>query len=149
MAKENRTSAAHARAVENREQALLLRRSGFGYRSIAEKLGISKTRAHQLVQEGLEEAKAQIVAHADELRAEQLSRLDGMLKKAYEVAEAGDVQAIGRVLKIEGRRAKLLGLDAPTRTALQGGGDDAPPISTVTEAKVSIYIPANGRPPSG
>ena len=145
MAKGNKTSAAHARATANREAALQLRRSGYGYRGIAEKLGISKTRAHELVQEGLEEAKAQIVAHADDLRSEELSRLDGMLAKVYDAAEKGDLQAVDRVLKIGERRAKLLGLDAPTRTALQGGGDDAPPIHTVTEAKVTFYMPDNGR----
>ncbi len=145
MAKGNKTSAAHARATANREAALQLRRSGYGYRGIAEKLGISKTRAHELVQEGLEEAKAQIVAHADDLRSEELSRLDGMLAKVYDAAEKGDLQAVDRVLKIGERRAKLLGLDAPTRTALQGGGEDAPPIHTVTEAKVTFYMPDNGR----
>jgi hypothetical protein len=145
MAKANKTSAAHARATKGREQALMLRRSGYGYRLIAEKLGLSKTRAHQLVKEGLESAKEQIVAHADALRTEEVSRLDGMLRKAYKAAEGGDLQAIDRVLKIGERRAKLLGLDAPVRTALQGGGEDAPPITTVTEAKVTFYMPDNGR----
>lgn len=68
-----------------------------------------------------------------------------MLTKAYPLAAKGDLQAIDRVLKIGERRAKLLGLDAPTRTALQGGGDDAPPIATTTEATVTFYIPENGR----
>ena len=149
MAKENKTSAAHTRATEHREKALQLRRAGHGYRVIGERLGLSKARAHQLVQEGLEEAKAQIVAHADELRTEEISRLDGMLPKLYAAAEAGDVQAVDRVLKIGERRAKLLGLDAPVRTSLQGGGDDAPPIAISADAKVSIYIPSNGRTPSG
>ena len=143
MAKANDTKASTARALQHRERALALRRAGRSYRAIADELQISKTRAHQLVAEGFEEARAQIAAHADELRTETISRLDGMLAKVYPAAESGDVQAVDRVLKIEERRAKLLGLDAPVRTALQGGGEDAPPI--VTEARVSIYIPANGR----
>lgn len=145
MAKENRTSASTARAIEHREHALALRRAGRSYRAIGEELKISKTRAHQLVSEGLEESREQIMAHADELRAETLSRLDGMLQKVYPNAEAGDVQAVDRVLKIEERRAKLLGLDAPVRTALQGGGEDSPPITTSSDVRVGIYIPANGR----
>ena len=52
MAKENKTSAAHTRATEHREKALQLRRAGHGYRVIGERLGLSKARAHQLVQGG-------------------------------------------------------------------------------------------------
>ena len=68
-----------------------------------------------------------------------------MLQGLWPRARKGEAAAVDRVLKIGERRAKLLGLDAPTRTALQGGGDDAPPITTVTEAKVTFYMPDNGR----
>lgn len=139
----NQNSAAKARGIKNREAALNLRRAGLSYERIGEKLGLGKTMAHKLVQQGMEQARQQIVAGADELRAIEVSRLDGMLEKLWPKAAKGDPHSIDRVLKIGERRAKLLGLDAPVRHALQGGGDDAPPI--VTEAKVSIYIPDNGR----
>lgn len=143
MAAANKTSAARARKLKNQAQVLALRRAGMPFSQIAAKVGISKSSAHQLVQEGMEDARRQIATSVDELRAEELSRLDGMLAKAYPSAAKGDLQAIDRVLKIGERRAKLLGLDAPTRTALQGGGDDAPPI--VSEARVTFYMPDNGR----
>lgn len=139
----NKTSAALARGLANKDAALALRRAGNSYRLIAEKLECSRSYAHKMVSEALEDAKAQVAAHADDLRSEEISRLDGMLSKLYPKAEEGDVQAIDRVLKIGERRARLLGLDAPIRTALQGGGEDAPPI--VSEARVMVYIPDNGR----
>lgn len=143
MAAANKTSAARARKLKKQGQAIDLRRSGLSFTQIAEKVGISRSSAHQLVQQGMEDARRQIAASVDELRAEELSRLDGMLAKLYPRAARGDVQAADRVLKIGERRARLLGLDAPMRTALQGGGDDAPPI--VSEAKVTFYMPDNGR----
>ena len=140
---QSKTSAAAARKLKHQEQALLWRRSGLSYAAIGERIGISKSRAHALVQLGLLDAREQVASHSDELRTEEVSRLDGMLAKVYAKAAKGDLQAIDRVLKIGERRARLLGLDAPIRSALQGGGEDAPPI--VTEARVTFYIPNNGR----
>lgn len=139
----SKNSPAKARMLKHQEQALALRRSGMAYSAIAAKLGLSKSRAHALVQLGLEDAREQVAAHSDQLRSEEVSRLDGMLAKIYPKAARGDLQAIDRVLKISERRSRLFGLDAPVRTALQGGGEDAPPI--VTEARVTVYIPDNGR----
>lgn len=142
----NTTNAARAaKGLEHRRQALELRRMGLGYEAIGAQLGLGKSQAHRLVQAALADCREQVTAHADELRSEELSRLDGMLQGLWPRARKGEAAAVDRVLKIGERRAKLLGLDAPTRTALQGGGDDAPPITTVTEAKVTFYMPDNGR----
>lgn len=143
MAAKSKTGASRALMLKRQAQALDLRRAGHGYAAIAQKVGISISRAQALVQAGMESARSQIAASGDELRAEELSRLDGMLSKLYPKAARGDLAAADRVLKISERRSRLLGLDAPVRTALQGGGEDAPPISVA--AKVSIYIPSNGR----
>jgi len=142
----NTTNAARAaKGLEHQRQALELRRMGLGYEAIGAQLGLGKSQAHRLVQAALADCREQVTAHADELRSEELSRLDGMLQGLWPRARKGEAAAVDRVLKIGERRAKLLGLDAPTRTALQGGGDDAPPIHTVTEAKVTFYMPDNGR----
>jgi hypothetical protein len=139
----SKTSAATARKLRNQEQALALRRAGHSFERIGHKIGISTSRAHALVQMGLATARDQITASVDELRTEELSRLDGMLAKLYPKAEKGDLYAADRVLKIGERRARLLGLDAPVRTALEGGGEGAPPVSHV--ATVTFYMPENGR----
>lgn len=140
----NKTSPARARRQKLQALALDLRRGGFGFVEIGQKLGVGKSTAHRLVQESMQDARSQIAASADELRADEISRLDGMLAKLWpKVAKKSDLAAMDRVLKIGERRARLLGLDAPVRTALEGGGDGTPPIST--EAKVTFYMPDNGR----
>lgn len=122
----SKTSAAKARMLKHQEQALLLRRSGLSYAAIGQRIGLSKSRAHALVQMGLEDARQQIVTQSDELRTEEISRLDGMLAKVYAKAAKGDLQAVDRVLKIGERRAKLLGLEAPVR--IEATGKDGAPI---------------------
>ncbi|MCW5664033.1 MAG: hypothetical protein KIT35_09380 [Piscinibacter sp.] len=147
MAASNKTSAAAARSLQRQAKAIALRCAGLSYASIATKLGIGRSQAHELVRKGLDDARHQVAAHADELRVLELSRLDGLLAKVYPKAARGDLQAVDRVLKIGERRAKLLGLDAPVRHALQGGEEGAPPI--VTEARVTFYVPENGRDQAG
>lgn len=127
MAARNTTSTAKALKLQRQQAALELRRSGRGYVDIANALGVSKSQAHRYVRDALAEARAQISAEADELRAEEISRLDGMLAGLWNDARKGSVSAIDRVLKIMERRAKLLGLDAPVRLA-HGGDKDAPPL---------------------
>jgi len=145
------TSPRIAVALENKVKALELRRAGHGFREIAAKLDISVGRSHQLVTEALEDARTQVAAHTDELRSEELSRLDGMLQRLYPLATAAtpDLQAVDRVLKCMERRARLLGLDAPVRVgAVAGvaagvGGDEGTVVAA--EARVVVYVPGNGR----
>ena len=119
----NTTNAARAaRGLEHQRQALELRRAGLGYEAIGAQLGLGKSQAHRLVKRALEEARAQVTANADELRSEELSRLDGMLQGLWPRARKGEVSAVDRVLKIAERRAKLLGLDAPEKRELFGKG---------------------------
>lgn len=125
-----KSSPVKARKVENQARALELRRAGLGFEAIGAQLGIKKSQAHRLVVSGLAEARAQVAASADELRSEELSRLDGMLMGLWPRARKGEVAAVDRVLKISERRAKLLGLDAPERKQLEGPGGG--PVQTVS-----------------
>lgn len=51
----------------------------------------------------------------DEVRDTMVKRLDSLLAASIDRAEAGSVDHIEVVLKIEARRSKLLGADAPER----------------------------------
>jgi hypothetical protein len=139
----NKNTAALSRKLDNQAKALECRRMGMGYAEIGRTIGVGKSQAQRYVVAGLADARAQITASADDLRSEEISRLDAMLAGVWPRARKGEAVAIDRVLKIGERRAKLLGLDAPTRTALEGGGDGAPPIATA--ASVTFYMPNNGR----
>ena len=70
---------------------------------------------------------------ADEVRALELARLDALLAALW--PQQGEPAVVDRVLRIMERRAKLLGLDAPTRVdavldiyevTIGGRGDDNP-----------------------
>jgi hypothetical protein len=117
MAASNATSARKTRSLELQRKALELRRMGKGYREIGAALGIGRSQAHRLVEAGLEDVKEQIDAEASELKAVELSRLDGMLSGLWADARSGNFAAVDRVLRIMERRAKLLGLDAPVKVA--------------------------------
>lgn len=120
MAAVNNTSTAKARKLQHQVEALELRRAGLGYTAIGARMGLGKSQAHRLVVAALDEARAQVSANADDLRAEEVSRLDAMLTGLWPAARKGAVSAIDRVVKIMERRARLLGLDAPERKQLEG-----------------------------
>lgn len=99
--------------AHRRIEALNLRRTGMGYRDIAKNLGVSPKRAYEIVSQAFEELKNDQHHTAEEVRAIELERLDKMLESIWPKVEKGDVAALDRAVKIQERRAKLLGLDAP------------------------------------
>lgn len=141
MAATNRTNAAKARRLDRQNKALELRRMGLGYTAIAQQIGIGKSQAHRLVVAGLADAAAKVSASADELRTEDVDRLDALLGSIWSRARKGEVAAVDRVLKILERRAKLLGIEAPVR--IEATGKDGAPIevsstTSIDPSKLSI-----------
>jgi hypothetical protein len=67
--------------------------------------------------------KATLQEPADELRKMELERLDRLLLAVWGQAAKGNQGGIDRALKIMERRAKLLGLDAPTKVQQENVGD--------------------------
>src|SRR5262249_14892377 len=136
MPQHSKNSAARILAAERRTQALALRRAGKHYSEIAAALGCSESRAHQIVTLELERINTERSEQAEAVRTLELQRLDVLLGAVWEKAQAGDVQAIDRVLSIQARRAKLLGLDAPSKvahTTPDGTRSVAPPVRTAAE----------------
>lgn len=111
-----------------------LRRRGRTLQTIADEFGISRQRVHAIIKERLAEIPVESVQH---YRAQALEVLDNLLEKANAVLEAqhlkfhegvalthnGEVvtdnapvlAACATILKIEERRAKLLGTDSPVK----------------------------------
>jgi hypothetical protein len=123
--------------VERDARAVELRRRNLNYRQIANELGFSSVAsAHGAVQRGLADTVAET---NDEVRRLELDRLDDMARAALRVLakthyavshgqvvrhpvtgealvdDGPTLAALDRLLKIMDRRAKYLGLDAPTR----------------------------------
>lgn len=95
-----------------------LRRTRASWRDIAEDLGLSIARVRELYAQALVEAP---VAEVDEHRAEELVLYDDAVSELLTIARDVEVSARTRVeawTSIRGwaeRKARLLGLDAPTQ----------------------------------
>lgn len=109
--KESATSARKVQALKREEQILQLRIGGARYQQIADRLGIVPSTVGRALQRGMARWQDQVADLAGELVWLQLERLDRLLLALWPDASQGNVGAIDRVLKIEERRAKLMGLD--------------------------------------
>lgn len=121
-----RTSRIHPTVVamaEKKAKALELVKQGYRLPEIAQKLGYAgKQGASELIKSALAEL---VSAPAEEVRQIQVARLDLWLTKLEKKINKGDLKAIQTALKIEERRARLLGLDAPVSITAPGGGTAA------------------------
>lgn len=116
-------------------EACRLRARALSYAEIAKQLGyVDEGHAYQAVKRAL---LATVAEPAEEVRKHELQRLDNLYKLALQIAERAHVvvsqgrvvylgdspleddgpalQAVDRLLKIQERRARLLGLDAPVK----------------------------------
>ena len=101
--------------AENMKKAYELRIAGLSYRKIGEALGIHHVSAFNYVKETLAILRAECKDLAETYRDMELERLDQVQAAIYGKVLKGDVAAIDRLLKIQERRARLLGLDSPTK----------------------------------
>lgn len=116
-------------SMQKQAQALTLRKAGVSVTAIAETLGWN---SHQAASKAISAAlKRTIQEPADELRTLELARLDDMLKAIAPHVAAGNLTAIDRALKIQERRARLLGLDAPAKQDITSGGEKITKINVV------------------
>lgn len=141
-----------AQLAEKRAEAYRLRLRGMPLRDVGRALGVSHETVRQWTQV---EADSLVLPLADEFRKQQLDRLDIALAKAMAVldgthltvshgrvvmledAETGArtpivdqgpvLAAIDRIVRLEERRSKLMGLDAPARTEIEARVDDLRP----------------------
>lgn len=118
---------------KRRAKCLELRASGLSLRAIAAKVGM----AHSSVAEAIEAELDELTKEpAEKLRTVELARLDRLLKAMWAKAMKGDVHRVDRCLRIMERRAKLLGLDAPTKQ--EHTGKDGAELFGKEPAKMSL-----------
>jgi hypothetical protein len=118
------SQSAHRRRCPRRERvghALDLRIADGSYRQIARRLNI----ADATVQHELGRLDALNREKAERLRDLEAHRLDRLTISLQSGIRAGDPRAILAAVRIMERRAKLFGLDAPTKVA----GADGEPMS--------------------
>ena len=92
---------------------------------------VSMQAIHKTVKKALADMMLEPFEH---IRLLELARLDECMASIYAQALDGDVAAIDRVLSIQARRARLLGLDAAPAVSLRFGAAedrDNPPAARV------------------
>lgn len=123
--------------AERRQRVLAARLRGETFRVIAGREKISTQTAHSDMTTALADIPR---AEADELRALELGRLDALQDAVWGEALDGDIPAGQQALRIIDRRARLLGLDAPTRVDM-GVGDvdlDATVAKILAVAEIAV-----------
>lgn len=132
--------AKRANTAKRRSEAIALRMAGQTFEQIAQTLGYpSRGAACQDITRALETAVVEQARSVEAYREEELQRLDALLAEAWGVLkrphltvshgrviyddatgqpildDSPTLSAIDRILKIQERKAKFLGLDAPQR----------------------------------
>jgi hypothetical protein len=122
-----------------------MRVRGLSFKTIGRELGISDVAAYKHVKRSLEELAEREKHHAEEHRRLDLLRIDKALSGIIPKAESGDPKAVTAMCRLLERRARLLGLDAPTRHAgdplvnVNVNAGEAPPPGSV------VFKPAEMR----
>lgn len=139
------TKGASEAAEVRKQKAYELRCKGLTYQQIGDALGVSIKTAHEYVDEVWKYNRERTADSADKLREMELAKLDELearwmplalaaeLDVSKEVIKGDDnvvhieldawdagMKAVDRVLKIQERRAKLLGIEAPQKVEHSG-----------------------------
>jgi hypothetical protein len=104
------------RALENRREAVDLRRKGKTYQQIADIMNMSVSSIHKTITVAMAKLKEEIEQDGAFIRALELDRLDNLQYAYWTAAMDGDINAGSQVLRIMERRAKLMGIDLPDRS---------------------------------
>ena len=119
-------------AVRRAAEAFELRSQGLSYRAVACQMGCSVATAFEAVEAG---ARLILRGHgAEEQVALMLADLDDMRTALRPKVLDGDTVAITAALRVQERRARLLGLDAPAKVNV----DVQARVITVEELRVEI-----------
>ena len=110
--------------IDRELKVLELRRAGLTWQRIAEQVGYADhSGAYLAYKRAIKRTQQQ---PADELRTQELDRIDRLQLAAWPKAMQGDTQSINTICRLMERRARLLGLDMPVKisqdvTVWEGG----------------------------
>jgi uncharacterized protein YerC len=111
---------------ERNKKILELRIAGASERQIADEVGISDTQVHRVLHSTIEDMNKRMDHKAAIVKRLELERLDRMTLALF--GQRGDPRTADSLLRIMERRARYLGIDAPTK------------IDTTTEQRGPVVI---------
>jgi hypothetical protein len=120
-----------------------LRIGGATYSEIGDALGVHKSRAHKIVMTAMDELGTITREGAAQVKQMELERLNSMQMSLW--PQRKNPRVVDTLLRIQERRARLLGLDAPTRTALTDadGGPVVFALKSILDVDEGPVIQAN------
>ena len=134
--------------AERRAYVFQLRKGGATYAAIAQAVidkfgldalprGWDERYAYKDIKRELDHLRKDIADSASEIIELETQRLDAMLTTLWPQVAKGHLGAIDRVLRLMDRRARLLGLDAPSKkdVDLKSGGK---PLAVVDFTKLTV-----------
>lgn len=101
------------------KEAFKLRQAGYTQQEIADQLGIHQTVVSDYLKDSYEKLREEQAEESKHYARLDMSRLDNLLKALQAGVERGESRAISTAIKVLERRAKLLGLDAPTKQQVE------------------------------
>lgn len=107
-----------ADTLKRENAAVELHKSGWSYRAIAEKLGVTPTQAHRDVKNAIKALNATRLETTQDYVTVELERLNMLTKGLEPMAAVGNTMAVTAYVKVMEQRAKLLGLYAPEKKDL-------------------------------
>lgn len=110
-----------AKSLEQRVKivdAVQMRIQGYSYQDIKDQLGFTTIDEVRVAIDRL--LADYTVESTEQLRTIEAARLDVYLTKLEELIEDGHVQAIDKAIKVQERRARLMGLDKPVQINATG-----------------------------
>lgn len=135
-----------ANIEERRKKVAANLLAGLTYRQMAEVFGVSLGTIAEDVRVIIGRWQREQVKDTDEFVQIELIRLDRAINAIWTKVEAGDPTSIGLMLKIQERRAKYKGLDAPVKQELSG--PEGQPLQ-FSEVVVSIKRDSDTSPHEG
>lgn len=133
MANKQQTSKRTVRRAERDAEIIALRLGGATYRDIASRLDVSPGGAYKAIQRHLQALAKQAAEAVDEMRRLEGERLDTLQAGQWPAAVSGDGQAVGAVLKIMERRARLFALDTAKGEGAAPWGPSGPIERVIVE----------------
>ena len=131
-----------------RRLAVELRRAGMSYRQIAAAVPArcgpdtppryDERHACRDVHAVLRQLQRDTSEAAEAVRRLELERLDELTLAVWSAARAGDLQAVATVLRLMGRRARLLGLDRPI--PLSPTSPAGTPLAEATGLTMDVFM---------
>jgi DNA-binding CsgD family transcriptional regulator len=174
MGNRGNRGAKEALVAERRAKVLQMRAAGVPPAVIAQQLGITTHQVSNDLQRSLKLRTEEMNQAAGELRALEVEKLEAMERAAwavmhrkhYQIGSSGQVarhpetkevltdddpilRSIATLLRIQERRSKLLGLDAPTRSSLEVKSVDQSTINAEIARVFSELVTGGSRPVDG